>query len=221
MLIMGVVTCILCLISFGLMQKELYPEGEKRVNIRKMLLPVSVKRGCYLFAVLALNLTLTCFLAGFYKQPEVYIMKRAGLAALVCGIMPVDLKTNRIPNTFILAILAWRTICLTAELIWYRDTVTATVLQEIIGAGIFLLLIGLCMLLAKNSIGMGDLKLILVMAACQGVYGIINTLFLSMIIAFFAAILLLLTGKKGRKDVIPFAPCIMPGLYAALFLCGI
>lgn len=221
MLIMGVMTCILCLISFCLMQKELYPEEEKGVNIRKMLLPISAKRGCYLFATLVLNLVLVCFLVFFYKQSEVYIMKRVGLAVLVCGIMPVDLKTNRIPNTFILAILAWRTICLIAEVIGYRDTLGITVLQEIIGAGIFFLLIGVCMLVAKNSIGMGDLKLILVVAACQGIYGVINTLFLSMIIAFFTAILLLLTGKKGRKDVIPFAPCIMPGLYAALFLCGI
>lgn len=221
-LLMGAAVCILCLISFGLMQKELYPKEKETVTFREMFLPLSVKRACYFGAMLILNAALVCFFIYFYKEQNlIYILKRVGLAVFICGIMPIDLKNHRIPNLFVLAVLALRIFCLLGELIWYRDILVVTVLQEIIGAAVFFVIIGLCMVIAKNSIGMGDLKLVLVMAACQGIYGVMNTLFVSMIIAFFAALCLLITKKKERKDVIAFAPCIMAGLYVSLFLTGI
>lgn len=212
LVVLGVITCIVCVASFLLMRKEMGYASEK----------VSVKQWIYLAAVMIINLSLTSFFVLFYKETnEIYILKRVGLAAFVCGIMPIDLKTNRIPNIFVLAILGWRTVCLVAELIWWRDGLVSTVLTELLGAGIFGLVVIICMLVAKDSIGMGDLKLILVMAACQGLYGVMNTLFVSMIIAFFVSVVLLLSKKKSRKDTLAFAPCMMAGLYASLFLTGI
>lgn len=220
--ILTVTGLLLCFCSFALMQRELEPEKAEKMSFGKLLLPKDYKRFIYLAAMLVLNAALLFMFLAFYRQENVvYIAKRIGLAIFVCGIMPVDLKQNRIPNVFILAIVAWRTLCLLCELIWYREGLSSVLLQEIVGAGIFLALVCLCMLIAKNSIGMGDLKLILVMAACQGLYGLLNSLFVALFIAFFAAIFLLLTRKKGRKDVLPFAPCIMPGLYIAMFLCGV
>ncbi len=221
MFIAGMIICILCVVSFGLMQKKLEPE-DKKLSVKKGMIPVSKKRILYLCGMILLNLVLLGFFLYFYKETNlIYILKRVGLAVFVCGIMPVDLKYNRIPNRFILAILAWRTFCLLGELLWYREALVQTVLQEIIGAGIFGLLIIVCMLVAKNSIGMGDLKLVLMISACQGIYGTMNTLFVSMIVAFLAAIVLLLTKKKSRKDVLPFAPFLSIGLYISLFLTGI
>ncbi|MGN0431292.1 MAG: prepilin peptidase [Lachnospiraceae bacterium] len=183
---------------------------------------ITVKQWVYLIGMVVLNLSLAAFFLYFYGQTDaMYILKRVGLAVFVCGIMPVDLKHYRIPNTFILTILIWRILCLVSELIMQREGVLGTVLQEIIGVVVFFGVIGLCMLVAQNSIGMGDLKLVLVMAACQGLYGVMNTLFIAMIIAFFVAIVLLLTKKKQRKDTLAFAPCIMSGLYASLFLMGV
>lgn len=222
MLIAGVIICILCVVSFGLMQRELEPEGKEKNSVKELLLPAGRKRILYLCGMICLNLILLGFFFYFYKETSlIYVLKRVGLTVFVCGILPVDLKNNRIPNRFILAILAWRTVCLLGELLWEREALGQTVLQEIIGAGIFGLLIIVCMLVAKNSIGMGDLKLVLVISACQGIYGTINTLFVSMIAAFFAAVILLLTRKKSRKDALPFAPFLSIGLYLSLFLTGI
>lgn len=209
---LSIIICLLCGVSFYLMRKEM---GNKETKI-------TGKQWAYMTGMVALNLSLVVFFWYFYGQTDaIYILKRVGLAVFVCGIMPVDLKYHRIPNTFILAILIWRTICLLAELVIQREELLGNVLQEIIGVVIFFVVIALCMLVAKNSIGMGDLKLVLVIAACQGLYGVMNTLFIAMIIAFLAAIVLLVTKKKQRKDTLAFAPCIMLGLYASLFLMGV
>ncbi len=212
MFFLSIIICLLCGGSFYLMRKEMEKKETK----------ITGKQWAYFAGMVVLNITLIAFFWYFYGQTDaMYILKRVGLAVFVCGIMPVDLKYHRIPNTFILAILIWRTICLLAELIMQKEGLLGTVLQEIIGAVIFFVVIVLCMVVAKNSIGMGDLKLVLVIAACQGLYGVMNTLFIAMIIAFFAAIVLLLTKKKQRKDTLAFAPCIMLGLYASLFLMGV
>ena len=84
-----------------------------------------------------------------------------------------------------------------------------------------IVLVVVCLLLMKNSIGMGDFKLLLLMAVCQGMQGIMMSGFLSMIVSFFAAVVLLLNRKKTRKDTIPFAPCILQGTLMGVFLTGI
>ena len=96
-----------------------------------------------------------------------------------------------------------------------------TLFSEALGAvGIFVV----CMfflLMMKNSIGMGDIKLFMVMGLYLGLYSMIDAIMSSLVLAFICAVVLLLTRKKGKKDSLPFAPAVLAGTYLSVFLTGI
>jgi len=47
-----------------------------------------------------------------------------------------------------------------------------------------------------------------------------GAVFLALIISFVIAIVVLVTKKKTRKDVIPFGPAIVAGTYLAILVLG-
>ena len=67
---------------------------------------------------------------------------------------------------------------------------------------------------------MGDVKLVLVMGAFQGFTGMVSSVFVSMIIAFIAAIVLLISKKRKRSDSIEFAPALLLGTTISVILTG-
>ena len=50
--------------------------------------------------------------------------------------------------------------------------------------------------------------------------GIWGAVFASLVLSFLLAVFLLVTKKKSRKDVIPFAPAIVLGTFVSVFLTG-
>ena len=74
--------------------------------------------------------------------------------------------------------------------------------------------------LFKNSVGMGDVKLFAVIGLYQGLWGAVNSVFFSFIVSFINAVVLLITRKKKKSDVIAFAPCIMIGTVMAISFAG-
>ena len=78
----------------------------------------------------------------------------------------------------------------------------------------------LCGLLVIGGVGMGDIKLILIMCLFQGFYGVISALFCSLFAACVLAIALLVLKKKTRRDSIPFAPAILLGTIVSVVLTG-
>jgi len=124
----------------------------------------------------------------------------------------IDVMEKKIPNTIVLAGLI---VQVALFIIWfiYDDGQALDVLKS---AGIGLLVIcifcGIGLLIVKNGIGMGDVKLLLVLALMGGIDGILSVLFFTMVVAFFIALFELLVRKKGRKATIPFAPSIMIGV---------
>ena len=87
----------------------------------------------------------------------------------------------------------------------------------IIIGGFFLIIL----LIFKNSIGMGDVKLFALMGLYQGLLGVFNSVFFSLIVSFFISIILLMLKRKNRKDVIPFGPSIYIGTVVGIFLTGL
>ena len=49
---------------------------------------------------------------------------------------------------------------------------------------------------------------------------LIFSVFVSLIVSFVISAVLLVTKKKKRRDVIPFAPALMIGTYISVFLTG-
>ncbi len=87
-------------------------------------------------------------------------------------------------------------------------------------AVLFVVFFFLLSLIMKNSIGMGDIKLLLVMALFQGVTGFFGALFISMIVAFIIAIVFLVSKRKHKKDSMAFAPSLLVGTIISIALAG-
>ncbi|MDI6871889.1 MAG: prepilin peptidase [Bacillota bacterium] len=79
------------------------------------------------------------------------------------------------------------------------------------GAGAILLII----LLSREGMGYGDAKLLAMIGAFVGWRGALASLFLGAVAGSVVGLWLLLTGRKGRRDPIPFGPFLS---FGCLFL---
>lgn len=131
-----------------------------------------------------------------------------------------DYKEFRIPNKLIIAgIVLWVGITL-FEVVNAKEIWLANFITEIIVSLAFLIVCVLCVVIVKNGIGMGDIKLLMLMGLIEGMDGAVSSVFVSMIIIFFASIIMLIAKKKSKKDVLPFAPYILMGTVLSIFTSG-
>lgn len=185
--------------------------------------PVVSRRFTLIYSAIfiVINVAIAIFFAYMYSSNSViFSLKRFCILSLLWPVGLIDFKTYRIPNVFILAGLAFRAILIIPELIFERNYILGNLIAEVVAAVAIALAAFLCSICMKNSIGYGDIKLFIVMGLLLGMNGIWSAVFVSLIVAFFAAIALLITKKKGRKDVVPFAPAIMIGTYLSVILTG-
>lgn len=194
--------------------------AEKKLQLRSIVPRGAKQIFCFFMIPLSLSVIVVMYIF-FYEINSLLTLKRVCILSLLWAAAVSDFRELRIPNKLILTGLIIRLVLLILELFYMPDTICATVLNEvyaIIGAVIVSLI---CMFLSKGSLGMGDLKLMAVMAAFLGVEGICYTIFVSIFFSFIAAVGLLILRKKTRKDVIPFAPFVLAGTFVGLFLTGI
>lgn len=164
---------------------------------------------------------LSLFITYFYSDNTfLFTLKRVVMLAVLWPVAYTDFRAYKIPNLFVAAGLAARGLVLAAEFVWERETLLAYLLTEIIASVVLFLVAVLCTVLVKNSIGGGDMKLFVVMGLLLGLQGTWGAIFLSLIVSFIAAVVLLITRKKSRKDAIPFGPALAAGTYLSIFLTG-
>lgn len=158
---------------------------------------------------------------GYQEQSVLFQCKRMGCIVLLFAAAAIDFKKQIIPNQLILSGIGVRVVLLATEVIFERDTIVLTLCSELLGTvGIFLVCM-IFLLIMKNSIGMGDIKLFMVMGLYLGLYSMMNAIMSSLILAFICTVGLLLTRRKGKKDSVPFAPAVLAGTYLSVFLTGI
>ena len=157
----------------------------------------------------------------YYKQDLVLTAKRLCIIAVLWPAAVIDYKEYRIPNKLILIGLAARVGILAVEFAVNREELITTLISEGIALPIISIICLACALVSKGSIGMGDIKLLMVMSLFLGIEGICYSMFYSAIAAFITAVSLLITKKKGRKDKMPFAPSILVGTLLCVILSGV
>lgn len=187
---------------------------EKKIGNRKFMIVYSI-------VFLAVNIGVSVLFSLLYKENTMlFTLKRLALLGMIWPLGYIDFKTLRIPNKFIVYGLALRVVILIFELIFNRDGVKGDILGELIVAAALGIAVFICSLCLKDSVGYGDIKLLIVMALFQGVQGIWSSVFTSLIIIFVFSIIMLVTKKKGKKDLIPFAPAIVAGTFISVILTG-
>ncbi|MCL2059557.1 MAG: prepilin peptidase [Oscillospiraceae bacterium] len=70
----------------------------------------------------------------------------------------------------------------------------------------------------KCAVGMGDVKLLIPAGLALGLRQGLFAMFISIMLGGLAGVLLIISGKKNRKDPIPFGPFIVAGVTAAIFI---
>lgn len=155
-----------------------------------------------------------------YSLDAILQVKLLSLVMIMLPIAVIDLREQKIPNQLLEAALVIRLVICIVEFIMSVPAAINTLKDGFLGAiiiGAFFLLL---LLIFKNSIGMGDIKLFMVMGLYQGFWGVINAVFFSLMVSFFLSFGLLITRRKGCKDTIPFGPSIFIGTVVAMGLAG-
>ncbi|HZX47258.1 MAG TPA: A24 family peptidase [Clostridia bacterium] len=121
----------------------------------------------------------------------------------------IDIRERIIPDSLVVFGLASGTVfALAGGSRFLRDAL----LGAVIGGGILLAIA----LVSKGGMGWGDVKLSAVIGLFLGWQSTLVTLYISFVSGGVFSLLLLLTGKKGRKDPVPFGPFLSGSAALAL-----
>jgi len=134
-----------------------------------------------------------------------------GFAVVVVALATVDLEERRIPNRIVLPAAV---AALVLQGIVNPDRMLEWVLAGIVAAAFFLV----PAVAFRGSVGMGDVKLTLLMGFVLGV-GVVTALLVATFAAGAAAIVVLIReGAAGRKHALPYGPFLAGGALVALFV---
>ena len=136
--------------------------------------------------------------------PTLDFAAAAVLLAMLVAITAIDLRHQIIPDVISLPGIA---VGIVACLVTGRVTWLESLLGILVGGGIFLLII----LASPQGMGVGDLKLGAMLGAFLGWKLAVVAIMLSVLSGGAVAVALLLLGRKGRKEAIPFGPYLALG----------
>jgi len=131
------------------------------------------------------------------------------LAALV-AITAIDLQLQIIPDAIT---LPGTVTGLLANVATGRVSIVDSLIGIALGGGLFLIII----LVSGGGMGGGDMKLGAMLGAFLGWKVALLALFLAVLFGGVFAIVLLASGRRGRKDAVPFGPFLALGGAIALF----
>jgi leader peptidase (prepilin peptidase)/N-methyltransferase len=145
---------------------------------------------------------------GFNAQGVMY----AFLAVVLVLISAIDIERRIIPNRIVLPAIA---IVLGMQLVFYPEHALEWVLAAV-GAGLFFLL---PLLVYPSGLGLGDVKLAVLLGAALGI-DVMGALLIGLLVgAVVAGVILFRGGASARKTAIPFGPFLAFGaLFSLLFL---
>jgi len=143
-----------------------------------------------------------------------------GLSAeflIACVLLPalvamtaIDLQHQMIPDAITLPGIP---VGLLINVATARTSWVDSVIGILVGGGLFLVII----LASRGGMGGGDLKLGAMLGAFLGWRALLVALFIAIVLGGVIGAVLLATGRRGRKDPIPFGPFLAVGGAMALF----
>ena len=160
----------------------------------------------------------TSFLLLNISKTDVFVILLCELIVVFGYIAAIlDLKTKKVPNILIIAMLLAWVSTITPKLFIHTDIAISYIkdfaLGFIIAGGLFLLVY----LVSRKGLGGGDVKFIAVAGLYLGFNGIIPAILYGSILAGLCGLVLLLLKKIGRKDAMPLIPFLYIGILITLF----
>lgn len=216
-----IISIILSYISMGVINCKNVKKANGVINKTLSVLYVNKKVKWYCLIMLVYQISLVFVLNFLYDNTIVDNLKLIFLSSLMWPMAFIDYEQKRIPNKLIILGLIYRLIILFIELLFFRDDLLSVIALELVAVVAIAIFIALCMLIMKGSIGMGDMKFLMLMALFEGLYRFLTSILAVMIIAFFIAIFLLAFKKKSKKDSFAFGPVISAGTLFSLIAFGV
>lgn len=139
------------------------------------------------------------------SQPEASSLWAVGLFAAVLVLLAVlDWEQRRIPNRIVLPVLA---------LAWVYAGQSGFLLSAVAGAAVAFVCFAALYALGRRlygsaALGAGDVKLAGLIGAIVGLAGVPYALALGVFVAGMGAAGLMLTGRAGRGDTLPYGACL-------------
>ncbi len=129
-----------------------------------------------------------------------------------------DYKFTRIPNIYVIALLAGRALILVPELIFTYDGVWKRLISSALGGLLCLLFLLVVSKVSHGGIGFGDVKLFAGLGFLCGFYAAMYTLVFSCFLCAIVSVVFLISKKKKMKDSMPMGPFILFGYVVTLLL---
>lgn len=167
------------------------------------------------------ELALCLFLPCFYGTAP---LTGAGVLLACAVLWPcawTDARRYLIPNRVLLAGAAAAAALLALRTLQAPGQAVSMLVSTGIATAAILFCALLCRLVSPKAVGMGDIKLLAVLALCLGMELVWAAVFYTFVLTFFVGVFLLATKRARRSDSIPFAPFLLFGTIAAAFLAGI
>lgn len=219
------IICLICslaftYISWGIINLRQVKSKKKIFEKAIAVFPKSKGNIIYCVLMLGYMIALSFVITNVYEGNICDHIKTIALASLMWPMAQIDYKFKRIPNKLLILGLIYRVIILIFEIIFYRDGLVFTILLEVIGSLAIGLVLLLTLLIVKNGIGMGDIKLFMLMGLFVGVYRLLSGLLIIMLIAFFISLYKLIIKKENKKAEFAFGPSIAIGSLISFVIFG-
>lgn len=167
------------------------------------------KRKIHTLIILGVSF-IVAFLTYKSQQNIETTIKFGVFCVLLSAIAYVDYKKKIIPNFMIVA-LAIFVILLN---VWkFNMGYTLSTMTSFLVIGVLTLVLHI---ISKNSIGMGDVKLLAVTSALLGIHYMFSILFITLILSSILGIVLLTIFKKEKNQTIAFAPVLLVGFLVSV-----
>ena len=162
--------------------------------------------------VAAVNMFCCLILAGYYHADMINIINILLLLSVLWACAAYDIRYEIIPNSILIAGVAARIVLLGIQILMSPQDFAYYAVNAF-GACIALLITGeICRLVSRESVGMGDIKLLAMIGLFLGVDSSFYTVMASILVLFVLSVFLLITKKADRNTAIPFAPFLLVGL---------
>jgi leader peptidase (prepilin peptidase)/N-methyltransferase len=138
-------------------------------------------------------------------------------AGVTLVLLLTDLDHQRIPNRILYPGATVATVLLAFGAL--GDGATTAFFRAVAGGALYFTVLFLVALAARGGFGFGDVKLAFLLGEFLAYrsWGVLWAgVFLAVFIGGLAALALLLTRRKGRKEAIPFGPALVLGAWLAI-----
>lgn len=137
------------------------------------------------------------------------------LALMVAAVY--DAKLHIIPNFVSVALILVRLAILAYVFLATEDAVLYVV-DSVLAFALSFTVLSIAGRLSRGGVGAGDVKLLAAVGFIGGTYRVMYVMFFSLVACALVSVPLLLSKRKSKSDVLPFAPFVYVGFTVSILL---